>query len=79
MPPCDAAHIRAGSFIYDKRDVGLGEKPDDKWALPLKHSCHMEQHQHGNELDWWRWRGVVDPFALAIKHYRRFKKGKQAK
>jgi hypothetical protein len=32
----------------------------------------MDQHQHG-ELDWWRARGIADPFALCIKHYRRFK------
>jgi hypothetical protein len=47
-------------------------KPDDKWALPLKHAHHMDQHNHG-ELDWWRARGIADPFALCIEHYRRFK------
>ena len=44
------------------------------WALPLKHSHHMAQHHHGDELGWWMSRGVKDPFALAIKHYDKFKK-----
>jgi hypothetical protein len=78
-PPCDAAHIRATSFIYEKHNAGIGAKPDDKWALPLLHECHMQQHAHGNELDWWQFRGVRDPFALAIRHYRQFKRGKPPK
>jgi hypothetical protein len=74
-PPCDAAHLRAGSAKYEKRHVGLGEKPDDMWALPLTHACHMAQHQH-SEIDWWINIKLKDPFALAIEHYRRFKKTK---
>jgi len=72
-PPCDAAHLRASSLDYDKDITGIGIKPDDKWALPLKHAHHMDQHNN-NELDWWRARGVADPFALCIEYYRRFKK-----
>jgi hypothetical protein len=33
----------------------------------------MDQHNN-NELDWWRERGVADPFALCLDYYRRFKK-----
>lgn len=72
-PPCDAAHIRAESFIYEKHNA-LGQKPDDRWALPLTHACHMQQHAHGNELDWWLMHGEHDPFKLAVRHYRRFKR-----
>jgi hypothetical protein len=53
---------------------GIGRKPDDKWALPLNHWCHMSQHQYGDEVAWWRERGISDPFALAIEHYERFKR-----
>src|SRR5262245_41615949 len=78
-PPCDAAHVRAASLGYDKRQCGLGEKPDDKWALPLKHAHHMEQHAHSDgELDWWQMRGIRDPWAICLRHYRRFKR-EQAK
>jgi hypothetical protein len=59
---------------YDKRHVGLGEKPDDRWAVPLTHECHMAQHNHGNEISWWTNHRRKDPFALAIRHYRLFKR-----
>lgn len=72
-PPCDAAHLRASSLKHDKPMTGIAAKPDDRWALPLLHAHHMEQHQH-NELDWWRTLGVTDPFQLAIDHYERYRK-----
>jgi hypothetical protein len=78
-PPCDAAHLRAGSVEYDKRHVGIGEKPDDRWALPLTHACHMQQHDFGNEVEWWIDVKLKDPFAEAIKHYRRFKREQRSK
>ena len=72
-PPCDAAHLRASSLRHNKPITGIGRKPDDKWALPLWHWCHMEQHRHGDEEGWWRERGI-DPFALCIETYKRFKR-----
>jgi hypothetical protein len=72
-PPCDAAHIRSGSGFHKKRHVGIGEKPDDMWAVPLTHACHMEQHAFGNEVNWWIDVKLKDPFLEAINHYRRFK------
>jgi hypothetical protein len=74
-PPCDAAHLRASSYKHDKPMTGISAKPDDKWALPLKHQHHMEQHRQGNEIEWWRDRGIRDPFQLCIDHYRRYKNG----
>jgi len=72
-PPCDAAHLRSGSLVYDKRPTGIGEKPDSRWALPLTHDCHMKQHSYGSEIEWWTAVRCRDPFALALRHYRRFK------
>jgi len=46
-------------------------KPDDRWALPLYRGCHMHQHNHGDELAWWRMHGE-DPFALAIRYYANY-------
>jgi len=72
-PPCDAAHLRASSAKYQKDITGIGTKPDDKWALPLKHKHHMAQHRFHGELEWWSAHGIADPFALCEVYYRRFK------
>jgi hypothetical protein len=55
----------------------MGTRPDDRWALPLRHDHHMEQHIHGDELGWWKKHGVNDPFALAIEHYQRYLRSKE--
>lgn len=65
--PCDAAHIRIGDLLRDKRPTGKGEKPSDKWAVPLCHRCHMEQHRHGERIFWEAQR--IDPIAVAIGLY----------
>lgn len=78
-PPCDAAHLRASSYKYNKENPGVGQKPDDKWALPLKHAHHMAMHDHGDERGWWFKHGVSDPFALCIKYHAKFRKEVRAK
>ena len=65
----DPAHIRSAARQYGKRQTGLGEKPDDKWVLPLCRQHHDEQHRRGDELAWWASYGIADPFALAIALY----------
>lgn len=69
----DAAHIRSTTMEaeerYGKRPCGGGEKPDDKWAVPMCRSCHSTQH-HMNELVFWSSRGM-NPFALARRYYAR--------
>jgi len=57
----------------------MGQKPDDRWAMPLNHWCHMAQHANGDELGWWEQRGISDPFELAIEYYRRYQNIKGAK
>ena len=71
-PPCDAAHLRAASHGHSKPQTGMARKPDDKWALPLKHTHHMAQHEYGDELGWWAAHGIHDPFALAIRLYKQY-------
>lgn len=71
LPPSDAAHIRSGSIIYGKRSTGLGEKPHDRWAVPLNRSCHTRQHAFGSEVEWWNRHGK-DPFHLALKYNARY-------
>ena len=44
--PCgEAAHVRMSE--PGKPNAGIGARPDDKFTLPLCHSCHMEQHAIG--------------------------------
>jgi hypothetical protein len=62
-----AAHIRYPDPRFAKRAVGIGEKPDDKWTVPLHPSMHTDgpdaQHKH-NEREWWEHQGI-DPVAVA--------------
>lgn len=67
-PPSDAAHLRTGSLLHDKRITGMARKPDDRWALPLRHDHHMAQHRYGSEVEWWNMHNI-DPFARAMRYH----------
>lgn len=59
--PVEAAHIRYPDNNHDKLLTGKGEKPHDKWALPLCHSCHRtgEGAQHSmNERKFWQMHNI---------------------
>jgi hypothetical protein len=73
-PPCDAAHLRASSAKYDKPNAGVGQKPDDKWALPLRHAHHMAMHDYGDEVGWLAMHGIKDPFATCQMYYQEFQR-----
>jgi hypothetical protein len=59
----EAAHIRYADARYAKRAVGTGEKPDDKWAVPLHRVPHQEQHSMSEEA-FWAMQGL-DPVMIA--------------
>lgn len=59
----EAAHIRYGCPEQQKRPTGLGERPDDKWTVPLCGRHHREQHASG-ERQWWLSQGI-DPVKVA--------------
>lgn len=63
----EAAHIRYSDSRAGKLNTGMAQKSDDKFALPLCGRHHREQHDHGDERDWWKTKGI-DPifYALAI-------------
>lgn len=65
---CDPAHISAGSPLHNKKRTGGAQKASDCWTVPLTRAEHDAQHDHGDELAWWRLQGI-DPFELAIKLY----------
>ena len=59
----EAAHLKMPCAKAAKRNVGIGEKADDKWTLPLCGEHHREQHKLGEEL-FWRQYGI-DPVSTA--------------
>ncbi len=67
VEPCgEAAHLRAASDKHGKPNAGVGAKPDDKWALPLCHRCHVEgpqaQHRVGERPFWQKLH--INPFMV---------------
>ena len=48
---------------YAKAEAGVGQKPDDSWAVPLCNKCHRDQHKAGELVFWGTW---ADPFILAL-------------
>ncbi|MGY3607627.1 MULTISPECIES: DUF968 domain-containing protein [unclassified Bradyrhizobium] len=68
--PAEAAHIRMACLAIGKPSTGIGEKPDDKWTVPLCHYHHqsgaLAQHKIGEERFWREVHGI-NPFALAAK------------
>ena len=60
----EAAHLRSGNLKYGKPPTGGGEKPSDKWALPLCGQCHRRQHE-GDEEAFWAF-GGINPWVLAM-------------
>ena len=51
-PGVDAAHVRFACEKAGKRAVGVGEKPDDRWTVPLCRHHHTEQHSKEERLFW---------------------------
>lgn len=60
----EAAHIRFGDRRAAKRPTGLGERPDDRWAIPLCGAHHRWQHARGEKLFWEEM--DKDPIFLAL-------------
>ena len=63
----EAAHIRYSDLRVAKRKVGVGEKPDDRWVLPLSSEQHRRQHAI-NERTYWKLVGI-DPILYALALY----------
>lgn len=63
----EAAHIRFADRTVAKRQAGMAEKSDDKYALPVCGRHHREQHM-ANEQEWWDEQGL-DPVKTALALY----------
>jgi hypothetical protein len=76
--PSQAAHIRMGSLAHDKRPTGKGERPSDRWSVPLCARCHLgEQHRMGERIFWEQC--GIDPFTIAKKLFERFERDRKRK
>lgn len=64
LRPVEVAHIRFAAPSYGKRSVGMAEKPDDRWTVPLDPGKHREQHSMG-EVEFWIKHGI-DPIPVAL-------------
>lgn len=69
--PSQAAHIRYASAKY-AAETGMGEKPDDRFVLPLCPDCHLNgpdaQHRQSESAFWDKHN--IDPHAMALALYR---------
>lgn len=63
--PVDPAHLRAGNRLLGKRHVGIAEKPDDRWAIPVTRRLHDQQHGM-SEVEFWTLHGIPNPWQLAL-------------
>lgn len=67
----EAAHLRMADPTRGKRETGKGEKPSDKFCVPLCASCHREapdaQHRM-NEAAFWKL-NEINPFVIAAYYY----------
>lgn len=70
-PAGEAAHIRYANYQFRKPITGIGQKPEDRWAVPLCSWLHTmssgAQHRHGEE-GWWDDQGI-DPLIVASSLY----------
>ena len=67
-PAGEAAHIRMASAAHGKRETGMGEKPHDKFTVPLCHECHMDQHAIG-EIPFWSALGISPLRAAGLLYH----------
>jgi hypothetical protein len=65
--PVEACHVRYNALAYGKPITGVGNKPDDRWTVPMCHEHHSQQHANGERL-WWIEK-KIDPLAVAALIY----------
>lgn len=64
----EAAHVRLSDARAAKVNPGVGQKPHDRWTVPLCSDCHREQHDCGDEAKWWALYDR-DPILIALALY----------
>lgn len=65
--PAEAAHLRMSCLEIGKESAGKGEKPHDKYTVPLcghHHRTGPNAQHDSNERKWWERQGI-DPWVIA--------------
>lgn len=65
--PVEAAHVRYADPRWAKFETPMGQKPHDKWVLPLDPEMHRRQHAMNEKLFWAR--VGIDPCQVASALY----------
>ena len=75
-PKSEAAHLRGAYPERGKRETGMGEKPDDKWSVPLCKGCHREDQYalHRTSERAFFEKEDINPFAVASDLYAEFQR-----
>lgn len=63
----EPAHLRMGNLAIGKDPAGKGEKPHDKFVVPLcpyHHRIGIDCQHNNNEKEWWDRTGL-NPWAIA--------------
>jgi hypothetical protein len=63
----EAAHLRMGNLAIGKEPAGKGEKPHDRYTVPIcpyHHRTGIDCQHNNNECDWWQRTGL-NPWAIA--------------
>ncbi len=75
LPYChreaEPAHLRMDNLSIGKELTGKGEKPDDKYTVPLcpyHHRIGIDCQHNSNEREWWERTGL-NPWAIAASHW----------
>lgn len=65
----EPAHLRMDNLAIGKEPTGKGEKPHDKFCVPVcpyHHRIGLDCQHNSNEREWWDLRGI-DPWAIAAR------------
>lgn len=66
--PSDPCHIRMANLVLGKRYTGKGEKPHDRYSVPMCRAHHDEQHSM-SESKFWQI-VMLNPFKIAHDLYQ---------
>lgn len=76
-PPVQAAHLRGANAMRGKRSTGMGERPSDRWTVPLCPACHLDGsgalHKVGEQRFFAN--AGLDAFAISDELWREFSEG----
>ncbi len=64
----ECAHVRMADRTVAKPMTGIATKCDDRFTVPLCGAHHRNQHDHGNEHEWWLL-ADIDPIKAALALY----------